>query len=81
MFKLPRLQTGKQMTGKRAGRIVSKIGKAAGVVVSREAKIVKEKVEEKVDGKLRKVPAGRMVEAEVIEYGSCRDLRRAFATR
>jgi integrase len=81
VFKLHGLQTGKQMTSKRAGRLVSKIGEAAGVVVNRETKLVKEKVEKKVDGKLRKVPTGKMVEAEVIKYGSCHDLRRAFATR
>ncbi len=81
VFKLHGLQSGKQMTSKRAGRLLSKIGEAAGVVVSRETKMVKEKVRKKVEGKWRKVPTGRMVEAEVVKYGSAHDLRRAFATR
>ena len=35
VFRMIGLQTGESITGKRAGRIVSKIGKAAGVVVNK----------------------------------------------
>ncbi len=79
VFKMIGLQTGKPITGKRVGRIVSKIGKKAGVVVNRTMKTVKEKVLNEKTGK----PTGqiRLVEREVVKYASAHDLRRSFGTR
>lgn len=81
VFRLNSRHTGRPLADNRVTRIISDIGQAAGVVVNRETKLVKEKVRKKADGKWRKVPTGRMVEVELIKYASAHDLRRAFGTR
>jgi integrase len=67
VFKLDGLKTRAPITPKRVCRIVSKIGKTAGVVVATKEK------RKRVDGKL--------VATTVKKFGSCHDLRRSFGTR
>ncbi len=67
VFKLNGLRTHTPITPKRICRLVSKIGKKAGVVV---ATVEKRK---RVDGKL--------VATTVKKFASCHDLRRSFGTR
>ena len=79
VFRLIGLSTGKPISPKRVSRIVTAIGKKAGVVVNRKRKKVREKVEEASTGK--QTGKTRLVEREVIKYASAHDLRRAFGTR
>ena len=67
VFKLNGLKTGTPITPKRVCRLVSKIGKRAGVVV---ASIDKRK---RVDGKIVTTPGKK--------FASAHDLRRSFGTR
>jgi integrase len=60
------------------GRIVSKIGQRAGVVVSREVGWVREPI---LDDKGKRTGATRLVEKEVVKYASVHDLRRSFCSR
>lgn len=71
VFTVNGLGTGRPLTDKRVTRIITRIGKAAGVVVDRRTK----KFRETENGKTR------LVEREVVKYASAHDLRRAFATR
>lgn len=71
VFKVNSTLTGRPMTGKRVSRIITKIGKAAGVVVDRTKKRVKRQTEGKTE----------MVEVEVLKYASAHDLRRGFGTK
>lgn len=61
-----------------AGRVLSKIGQKANVVVDREMKKIKERVLDKAG---KPTGATLVVEKEVTSYGSAHDLRRAFGTR
>ncbi len=79
VFRLTGLLSGQPISPKRVSRLVTKIGKKAGVVVNREMKKVKERA---IDAKTGK-PTGpvRLVEREVVKYASAHDLRRSFGTR
>ncbi|HYW81491.1 MAG TPA: site-specific integrase, partial [Thermoguttaceae bacterium] len=71
VFPLIGLQTGKPITPKRICRILSKIGEEARVVVNRDTRTRKQKV----DGVVKTVTE------DVTKYASAHDLRRAFGTR
>jgi len=71
VFKVNALPTGQRMSGKRVSRIITKVGKAAGVVVHRTQKRRKNMV----DGKTE------VVQVELLKHASAHDLRRAFGTR
>jgi len=81
VFVLNNLRNGEPLAHGVIGRIVTRIGEKAGVVVNREGKKVKETVEKQVRGKIRKVPTGRLVEEEVTRFASAHDYCRAFGTR
>ena len=78
VFRVDGLTTGQPMSSKRVSRTVTRIGRKAGVVVSRQMKMVKEGILDKAGQ-----PTGqtRLVEREVAKYGSCHDFRRSFGTR
>ena len=78
VFQLPSLLDGKPLTPCRVGRIVSKIGRKAGVVVSREVGWVREPV---LDDKGKRTGETRLVEKEVVKYAGAHDLRRSFCSR
>ena len=78
VFHLPSLLDGEPLTLCRVGRIVSKIGQRAGVVVSREVGWVREPV---LDDKGKRTGTTRLVEKEVTKYASAHDLRRSFCSR
>jgi integrase len=79
VFKLPGLLDGNSLTTGRVGRIVSKIGKKAGVVVNREVRPVSEPI---IDPKTRLLTGQtKLVDKEVVKYASAHDLRRSFGTR
>jgi len=69
VFKLDGLQTALPITPKRVCRVVSAIGKKAGVVVATLEKRVKDK------------ETGKLVTVQVKKYASAHDLRRSFGTR
>jgi len=79
VFRLLGLQSGQPITPKRVSRLVTKIGKKAGVVVNREMKWIRERTIEEKTGKPTGPP--RLVEREVVKYASAHDLRRSFGTR
>jgi integrase len=78
VFQLPSLLDGEPLTPCRVGRIVSRIGKKANVIVSRETGWVREPVLDE-DGK--KTGATKLVEKEVIKHATVHDLRRSFCSR
>ena len=71
VFPLIGLQTARPMTPKRIGRILTKIGEKARVIVNRDTRVRKKKVKGVV----------KTVKEEVTKYASAHDLRRAFGTR
>ena len=79
VFRIIGLETGEPISSKQVSRLVTKIGKRAGIVVNREMKRVKEDVVDPKTGE----STGRtqLVLREVIKYASCHDLRRSFGTR
>ena len=79
VFRILGLQSGQPITAKRVSRMVTKIGKKAGIIVNREMKKVKEEILDSKTGQ----PTGRtkLVEREVIKFASCHDLRRSYGTR
>ena len=78
VFRVIGLQTGQPITPKRVSRVVTKIGRKAGVVVNRETKKVKEDVLDKYGH-----PTGwtKLVEREVAKPASAHDQRRSFGSR
>lgn len=79
VFRIMGLQSDRPMSSKRVSRLVTKIGKKAGVVVNREMKKIKEDVLDPKTGE--STGRTRLVEREVIKYASAHDLRRSFGTR
>ncbi len=69
VFKLNGLKTRTPITPKRVCRLVSKIGKRAGVIVARTEKQVKDE------------KTGKLETVEVKKFASAHDLRRSFLTR
>ncbi len=69
VFKLTGLLTRCSITPKRVCRLVSKIGKAAGVIVATAERRRKDKT------------TGKLVPVTVKKFASCHDLRRSFGTR
>jgi integrase len=81
IFTILGLQTGRPITGKRISKILTKIGKKAGVVVDRRIKREREKIEDPETGEMILAPSRKLVEREVVKYASAHELRRAFGTR
>lgn len=77
VFEIRGAKPGRPMSSKRVARIITKIGQKVGVVVNRETKKVKERIN--INGK--DTGRTRLVDTEAIKYASAHDLRRAFGTR